>query len=333
MLRFECIGSLVKLVLISSAVWTVMACFGGQAAAQAWPQKPVKMLIGFAPGGPADIAVRVISQGISPGLGQPVIVENRPGAGASVAMELVAKAPPDGYTMTLGSPGSLFFSKGLFPEAAYDPLTSFAPVGLFGKSSFMLVSHPSLGVQTLKDFVALAKSRSGTLNYGAATPGTPPHVLAEMFKSQAGVQMVGVHYRGSADAVTGFLAGDTQMLVDSYSVLGSLVASKKAVPLLVTSSARNKMLPDVPTAAEAGMPEFAVETWFSIVAPAGTAAAAIRRVNAEIAKAVTQKEVIASMAKLDLEPASSTPEELGAMIKRDWPKWHAAVKASGAKGK
>jgi tripartite-type tricarboxylate transporter receptor subunit TctC len=299
--------------------------------AQSWPQKPVRVFIGFAAAGPPDIGTRVIAPRLGENLGQPVIVENRPGAGGMIAMELVAKAPPDGYTLALGTVGTMFLAKALIPTAAYDPLTSFAPVGIFAKTQFIVVAHPSLGVNTLKDFVDLAKKQPGKLVYGSSTPGSPPHVLAEMFKDQAGVDILGIPYKGSADAVTRFLANDVQMMVDAYAILGPLITSGKARALMVTAKQRMKQLPDVPTAVEAGMPNYAVESWFSFVAPAGTPDGVVRRFNAELVRTMKDRAVIEAIDKLGLETYVSTPEEFGQIIKTDWPKWRDAVKAAGVK--
>ena len=328
--------ALVRFVLRSSAASIVVAgatalCMGSQALAQAWPQKPIRVFIGFAAAGPPDIATRIIAPKLGEGLGQPVVVENRPGAGGMIAMEHVARATPDGYTLALATVGTMILAKALIPKAAYDPLTSFVPIGTYAKTSFIVVSSPSLPARTLKEFLGLAKSQPGKLNYGSSTPGSPPHILAEMFKTQAGVDIFGITYKGSADAVTRFLSGDVQMMVDSYAILGPLISANKARALLVTSSSRSKKLPDVPTAREAGLPDFAVESWFGLVAPTGTPDAAVRRMNAELVRTMAFKDIIAAIERLGLDITTSTPEEFSATIRRDWPKWSAAVKASGAK--
>jgi len=297
---------------------------------QNWPQKPIRVLIGFAAGGPPDIGTRLIAPKLGEFLGQPVVIENRPGAGGVIAMEAAANSAPDGYTLALGTVGTLFLAKALLPSAPYDPL-SFVPVGIFAKQEFILVIHPSVPVNTLKEFVDLAKKQPGKLNYGGSTQGSPPHMLAEMFKSQAGVDIFGINYKGSADAVQRFLAGDVQMMVDGYSILGPLITSGKAKPLMVSSPQRMKKLPDVPTSLEVGMPNYVIETFFSFVAPAGTPAAIARRINAEMGRAIQDKQIIEAMDRLALQAYVSTPEELGGIIKNDWPKWSNAVKAAGIK--
>ena len=308
-----------------------LTLFPPQALAQAWPQKPVKVLIGFSPAGPPDMSTRIVAPKLSEALGQSVIPENRPGAGGLIAMEAVAKAAPDGYTLALGTVGTMLLTKALIPTADYDPITSFAPIGTFARTTFILVSSSDLPARNLKEFLDLARKQPGKLNYGAALPGTPPHILAEMFKSQAGVDLFGIYYKGSADMVTRFIAGDFQMMIDSYAVFGPVIRSNKAIPLLVTSAARSEKLPEVPTAREVGLPDFTVASWQGLVAPAGTPDAIIRRVSGELLKIVASKEIAAAFEKLGLETMSSTVEEFAAQIRADWPKWNAAVKASGAK--
>ncbi|MFM9971224.1 MAG: Bug family tripartite tricarboxylate transporter substrate binding protein [Burkholderiales bacterium] len=298
--------------------------------AQTWPQKPIRILIGFAAAGPPDIGTRIIAPKLGELLGQPLVIENRPGAGGVIAMEATAKAAPDGYTMGLGTVGTLFLAKALLPTAPYDP-QNFVPVGIFAKTQFIVITHPNVPANTLKEFVDLAKKQPGKFNYGASTPGSPPHMLAEMFKDQAGVDIFGITYKGSADAVQRFLAGDVQMIVDGYTVLGPLITSGKARALMVSSPQRMKKLPDVPTALEVGMPNYVIETFFSFVAPPGTPAAIPRRMNADIVKVMQEKPMIEAMDKLGLDAYASTPEELGGIIKNDWPKWNNAVKAAGIK--
>ncbi len=307
-----------------------IAVFSAPTQAQTWPQKPIRVLIGFATGGPPDLVTRVVAPKLGEYLGQPIVIENRPGAGGVIAMEAVANSPPDGYTLALGTVGTLFLAKALLPSAPYDPL-SFVPVGIFAKQEFILITHPNLPVNTLKEFIELAKKQPGKLNYGASTPGSPPHMLAEMFKDQAGVDIFGINYKGSADAVQRFLAGDVQMLVDGYSILGPLITSGKAKALLVTSPQRMKKLPDVPTALEVGLPNYVIETFFSLVAPPGTPTAIPRRMHAEMVKTLQDKSVLEVMDRLVMAPYVSTPEELGSVIKTDWPKWNNAVKAAGIK--
>ena len=206
------------------------------------------------------------------------------------------------------------------------------PVGTFARITFIVIASSNLQVRTVKEFIDYAKARPGKLNYSASTPGSPPHMFAEMFKSQTGVDIVGINYKGSAEAATRFLAGDTQMMVDAYPTIGPMVSSGKAVPLLVTSASRSRQMPDVPTAAEAGMPDYAIESWLGFAAPAGTPDAVVRRINDELLRVMAMKEVAEAIDRIGLEVFTTTPDQLSALVKRDWPKWSAAVKAAGIKG-
>lgn len=301
----------------------------GPAWGQAWPQKQIRVIIGFAAGGTPDFAIRIVAPKLTESLGQPVIIENRPGAGASTAMEAAARAPADGYTLAVGTLGSMLFAKALFPKAAFDPVTSFDPISFIAKTNFIAAAQSSLPIKNLRDLIALAKSQPGKLSYGSSTPGSPPHILAEMFKAQAGVDILSVTFKGSADAATAFLGGTVQMIFDAYPTIGPLVSSGKAIPLVVTGSTRKKELPDVPTAVEAGMPDYAVESWIGIVSVAGTPEPILRRLNAEVVKIMATKEAQDGMVKIGLEPASNSIEQFRAVVKSDWPKWNAAIKAAG----
>jgi tripartite-type tricarboxylate transporter receptor subunit TctC len=308
----------------------VLCAATGLAHAQAYPTKPIRVIIGFAAGGTPDIGLRVISPKLGENLGQPIIVENRPGAGAPTAMEVAARAAPDGYTLAVGTLGSMILGKALFPKAAFDPVGSFEPISLFSKTNFIVATSTSLAPRNLKDFVALAKAQPGKLSYSSSTPGSPPHILCEMFKMQAGVDILGVTFKGSADAANAFMGGTVQMMCDAYPTIGPLVNSGRAVPLVVTSAARRKDMPQVPTAAEAGMPDFNVESWIGLVAPAKTPAPILQRLNSEVVRTMGTKEAIDGISKIGLEPASNSIEQFRALIKGDWPKFSAVVKASGA---
>ena len=318
-------------IWLGAAIYMVAALWAPPVLGQSYPQKPLRMIVPFAPAGPPDILGRVISQKMAEGLGQPVIVENRVGAGGTIGSQAVAKAPPDGYTMLFASIASLGISPALYPNVAYDPVSSFAPISLVGTTSFVMFVHPSLPAKSLQELVALAKSKPGQLNYGASTSGTPPHLMMEMFKSQAGVDIVGINYNASAAAVTALLAGHVQVVVDQFAAALPLIAAGKVRALVVTSEKRVKQLPDVPSAPEAGLPGFTAVSWFGVVAPRGTPNDIVKRLNAEIVKAIGMKDLSATLVKFGLEPAHSTPEQFAAIIKADVPKWAAAVKSSGAK--
>ena len=323
------VGRTVTLMLSLGLLIALMA--PGASPAQAWPQKPVRILIGFAPAGTPDVATRVVAPKLAEALGQAVIVENRAGAGGVIAMEAAAKAPPDGYTLGLATVGTMLLAKALIPTAGYDPITSFIPVGSFAGITFIVAVSSSLQVKTVQEFVDYAKARPGKLNYGASTPGSPPHMFAEMFKSQAGVNIVGINYKGSADAAARLIAGDVQMMVDAWPTIGPMIAPGKVTPLLVTSSVRTRKLPEVPTATEAGMPDYTAESWLGLVAPIGTDETIVRRISDELQKIMATKDMADAMDRLGVDVFSRTSEQFAAIIRRDWPKWSAAVKAAGIK--
>ena len=225
----------------------------------------------------------------------------------------------------------MFLAKALIPTAAYDPVTSFTPIASYSKFPFILVSSTTLPVHSYKEFAALAKAQPGKLNYGASTPGSPPHILAEMFKSQSGLDIFGINYKGSADAVTRFLAGDVQMMVDAWPSIGPMLAANKARALLVTSNTRNPKIPDVPTAPEAGMPDYIVESYLGFVGPAGMAEASVNRFNREVAKVMATKEMADVMDRMSMEVFINTPTQFAELIKKDWPKWNSAVKTANIK--
>ena len=315
-------------LLLAAATGTFLCSFGAFAQ---YPQKPIKMVVPFAPAGPPDILARLVSQKLAEQLGQAVFVENRPGAGGIIGAEAVAKAPPDGYTLLFGSIASLLISPALYRNVGYDAVTSFSPVSVVGVTSFVLVVNPKLPVHSVKELVELAKAQPGKLNYGSSTLGTPPHIMAEMFKTQTGTDIFGVNYKGSADAVTALLAGDVQIMIDQFAALLPLIASGKVRPLVVTTEKRVMQLPDVPAAPEVGLPGFAVESWFGVLGPRGMPAEVVKRLHAELVKAVGSKDLMNALARQGLEALSSTPEQYAARLKADAPKWAAAVKASGAK--
>lgn len=314
--------------LLLAAIGTF--AFASVALAQ-YPQKPVRMVVPYAPGGPPDILGRLVSQKLGEQMGQAMFVENRPGAGGIIGAESVAKAAPDGYTLLFGSIASLLISPALYANVGYDPVTSFSPVSVVGVTSFVLVVNPTLPAHSVKELVGLAKAQPGKLNYGSSTLGTPPHIMAEMFKTQTGTEIFGINYKGSADAVAALLGGDVQIMVDQFAALLPLIASGKVRALMVTTDKRVKQLPDVPAAPEVGLPGLSVESWFGVLGPKGMASEVVNRLHAEIVKAVASKDLAAALGRQGLEPKSSTPEEYVARLKTDAPKWAAAVKASGAK--
>ena len=312
-----------------------LALFGAlwstAASAQAYPQRTVRMVVATTPGSPPDIVGRVVSQKLSEGLGQAVFVENRPGAGGTIGAGAVAKAAPDGYTLLLGSATSLSIAPSLYPAVTYDSVNSFAPISIIGTNTYVMVVNPAVPARTLKELIALAKSKPGQLNYGTAASGTPPHLVMEMFKRAAGVDIFGINYSGSPAAFTSLLAGDVQVLVDQFAPLLPLITSGKVRPLVVTSDRRARQLPDVPSAPEAGLPGFEADGWFGVLAPKGTPNDIVRRLHGEMVKAISTRELIKTLERQGFDPAHNTPDEFLERLKTEAVKWATAVKMSGAK--
>jgi len=301
------------------------------AFAQAYPAKPLRIIVASAAGAPPDFVARTVAQLLTAGLGQQVIVENRPGAGGTIGAAAAAKSPSDGYTLLLASTTALSISPSLFANPGYDPGTSFAPISLVATAPFLVVVHPSLPARSLKELIALAKSKPGELNFGSAGNGSPLHIAGEMLKTAAGIQLVHVPYKGPVAAVTDLLTGRIQVMVEQIHLLGQHIQSGKIRPLAVASTKRHPQLPDLPTAAEAGLPGYEVTGWMGLVAPRGTAADVVKRLNLELVKALQTREVRDGLFNQGLQPASSSPEEFTAFIAAESARWSRAVKASGAK--
>jgi tripartite-type tricarboxylate transporter receptor subunit TctC len=281
-------------------------------------------------GNPPDFVARAIAQHLTANLGQQVIVDNRPGAGGTIGAALAAKAPADGYTLLLASTSTLSISPSLYSNPGYDP-ASFAPISLAATAPFLVVVHPALPARTLKELIALAKARPGELNFGSAGSGTPPHIAGEMLNTGAGIRMLHVPYRGIAPAVVDLLSGRIQLMIEQLYPMAEYIQAGKIRPLAVADVKRHPQFPDLPTAAEAGLPGYEVIAWNGLVAPGGTPADVLKRLNAEVVKAVQTKEVRDGLFNQGLQPASSTQEEFGAFIAREFARWSRAVKSSGAK--
>ena len=312
-----------------------VALFGGlwtaSASAQAYPQKPVKLVIPSAAGAAPDIIGRIVAQRLSENLGQSMIVENRPGAGGIIGTDAAAKAAPDGYTLLLGTAAFLSVSPALYKKVTYDPVNSFAPISMIGTNMYVMVVNPSVPARTVEELIALAKSKPGALNYGSSTIGTPSHLVMEMFKTAAGVNIVGVHYIGSAQALTSLLAGDVQVAIDTFASSLTQIRAGKVRPLVVTGSKRAKELPDVRSAPELKLQGFQADGWFGLLAPKGTPNDIVRRLHAGMVNALSSRELIEALDRQGVDAAHSTPEEFLARLKTDGVRWAAVVKTSGVK--
>jgi tripartite-type tricarboxylate transporter receptor subunit TctC len=301
---------------------------GEAAAAEAYPAKPIRLVIPFAPGGTTDILGRVIGERLTAQLGQQIVVENRGGAGGNIAAEAVARSAPDGYTLFLGSMGTQAMNGAIYPKLAFDPIRDFAPITRLVNSANLLVVHPSTPVRSVKEVIQLAKARPGQLNYSTSGVGSFNHMSAELFQMMSGVRMVHIPYKSGGQALTAVLVGEAQILFQTIPAAVPFIESGKLRALAVCASDRHPLFPKLPTASESGLPGFEISTWYGILAPAATPADLVARLNAalvEVVKApVTQKR----LADLGLDPATNTPQEFAALIRADAIKWAKVVKAA-----
>jgi tripartite-type tricarboxylate transporter receptor subunit TctC len=317
----------IKALLLAAA--TAVAGVAGLAHA-AYPEQTIRLIVPFAAGGPSDVLARAIGQKISGPLGKPVIIDNKPGAGTNLAASFVAKSPADGYTLFLMMVGTQAINEAMYPKLSYDTLRDFAPVSLVASSSLMLVAHPSLGVKSLKELIAMAKARPGKLDFGSSGAGTPLHLGGELLNKAAGINIVHVPYKGAAPALADVLGGQIPLaMVGTPSVLAYTKAGR-LVPLGVTSAQRTSLAPDVPTVAET-LPGYEVELVYAIVAPASTPKDIVTRLNAEIRTALQERDLRGTLLEQGFEVRTSTPEELAAYTRDEIRKWAPIVKETGVK--
>jgi tripartite-type tricarboxylate transporter receptor subunit TctC len=299
------------------------------APAQDYPRKPIRMIIPYPPGGPTDILGRIVAQNLTEKLGQQVVVENKPGASGMIGADLVAKAPPDGYTL-LANASIHVINPSLYRNPTYDAIKDFTPVSLIADVPLVLVVAPELPVKSVKDLIALGKSSSGKLNFASSGNAAAPHLAGEAFKIATGVDMQHVPYKGSGPALTDLMGGQVQLMFDSLPSSISHVKSGKLRAIAVTTAKRASALPNVPTIAESGVPGFDISTWYGIWAPAGTPKEIVNRLSGEIAKIVKIPDVRERLAGLGAEPVGNSPDEFAAYCRSELAKWAKIVKASGA---
>ena len=309
----------------------LLLAFASLSFAQDYPSKPIHLVVPFPPGGPTDLVGRMVAQKLSDGVGQNVVVENRPGAGGTVGSASVAKAAPDGYTLLYGSTSTLAIAPSLYKNLPYDPQKAFAPISLVSSGPIIIAVNEKVPARTLKEFIELAKSSPGKLAYGSGGNGTPPHLAGELFKTVAGVHLLHVPYKGGGPAISDLAAGQVQAIFEGQVALMPHFQSGRVRPLAITGAKRSPALPDVPTAAEAGLPKYDANFWSGVVAPAGTPQDVIGRLNSALVKALGSPEVRDALTKHGLEPAGNTPSEFAEHIRAEARKWAGVVKASGAK--
>jgi len=293
----------------------------GAARAQAWPARPVRIIVPYPPGGVGDTFTRALAQQLSARLGQPVLIENKPGASQIIGAEAAAKAAPDGYTLFLGSVTSLAINLRSMKRLPYDPQRDFAPIAMAFSTPLYLVVNPSLPVRNVADLIALARSRPGQLTFASIGQGGSLHLAGELFKSMAGVDMTHVAYKGSAPALADVISGQVNLIFDAGVSALPQVRAGKLRALAVTSSRRNDSTPDIPTVAESGVPGYEATIWFGLVAPAATPPAVVGRLSAEVTQIVRGHAMRERFGPLALDLIGGTPEEFAATIRSEIPKW------------
>jgi tripartite-type tricarboxylate transporter receptor subunit TctC len=295
-------------------------------AAQDWPNRAIRIIVPFAPGGATDIPARLVAPKLSEALGQPVVVENRTGAGGIVGIQAAAQSQPDGYTMLIATNGELVMNPSIYPKLPYDPFKDFVPVSIMVESPMLLVVPANSPYSSLGDIIAAAKAKPGAITYSTAGIGSTSHVLTEMFATQAGIQLLHVPYKGGAPASQAVATGEVAMALLNLGSAVNFVKGGKAKALAVTSEKRHPGFPDWPTAIEAGAPGFADAIWIGMAAPAGVSRDIVNRMSAEVAKALRAPDVRERLAQLGSDPVGSSPEEAAARIKREFPRYAEAIK-------
>ena len=299
--------------------------------AQAYPTRPIRLVVPFPPGGSLDVVARAIGQKLAEAWGQPVVIDNRPGAGGNIGADLVAKSVPDGYTILEGALSTHAVNASLYRKLPYDPIKDFAPITLVAITPNVLVLNRAFPVNSVPELVAYAKAHPGALSFGSGSNGSAGHLAGELFKSETGIDMVHVPYKGGAPALQALLAGDTQLMFDNLANSMPQLKAGKLKALAVTTAKRSPLAPDLPTLAESGLPGFDIYTWWGLLAPAGTRPEIIAKWNAEVTRILGTSEMKAFFAQEGAEPAPTTPEAFAALIRSEMTKYAKIVKDSGAK--
>ena len=319
-----------KSLLTSAAVLTALAAASAVAQTPAYPSKPVRIIVPFAAGGPADIYARFLGQRLTEAMGQNFVIENRPGAGSIIGTELAAKSPPDGYTLLLMS-NTHTVNESLIAKKPFALMKDFVPVAPINYSDLVWVVHPSLPVKSVKELVALAKANPRGLNYASSGNGTPYHMAGELFKSMAGVDIVHIPHKGSAEARTSVLSGQVELMPDAITTMTPMVKAGRVRALATTGSKRSSVLPDVPTVSEAGVKGYEATIWLGVMAPAGTPRTVVDRLNAEITKITSRPEVRKAWGEQGAEALTMNTAEFEKYLNADIAKWAQVVKISGAR--
>ena len=315
-----------------AALFAYTAIFAGSSLAQTvYPAKAIRYVVPFPAGGPLDIVARAIGQELNKSWGQPVVIDNRPGAGGNIGADLVAKAPADGYTILMGAVSTHAINVTLYNKLPYDPIRDFAPVTLITSVPNVLVVHPSVPANNVKELIALAKSRPGQLNFASGSTGSAGHLAGELFNSMAGVRMTHIPYKGAAPAVVDLMAGHVSLMFDNMSSALPNIKATRVRALAVTTLKRSPLLPQLPTISDAGLRGFDIATWFGIFAPAGAPPDIVARLNGEIVRILHTPEMKERLALLGAEPIGNKPDEFAAFVRAEIPKYAKVIQASGAR--
>jgi tripartite-type tricarboxylate transporter receptor subunit TctC len=312
----------------AAALLLALACVPHAAWAQGYPAKPIRLIVPFGPGSTVDIMARALAGPLFEQLQQPVVVDNKPGAGGSVGVDVVAKAPRDGYTVGIGTTGPLTIDPALQSRMPFDTIRDLAPVSLIATGPNAMLVHPAVPAQTVRELVDYARAHPGALNFASAGVGSTNHLAGELFQSVAGVRMVHVPYKGNAEAMADLLSGRVQVLFSGLPPVMAQIQAGKIRPLAIAGPQRAATLPGVPTLAEAGLPGAEVVVWYGLIAPAGTPPEAIARLNAAVAKALARPDIRARFVDAGSDPSASTPEQFGRMIRADLARWKQVIVAA-----
>lgn len=319
---------IVQAIIIASFIVSISVSV---AVAQSYPTKPVRMIVHYPAGGPTDLVARVVAQKLSESLGYQYVVDNRPSAGGIIGVELVARAAPDGYTLLIGTGGSMAIMPAIGKPLPYDVNRDFAPVGLVVINPQILVFHPNLPANTIKELVAYAKANPGKVNYASVGPGSPNHLGTELLKSMTGINLTHIPYKGTAPAMTDLLAGQVSLLFNSMPTIIPYVKSGRLKGIAVGSAKRSAAMPDLPTVAESGVPGFDYVTWYAVYAPAATPRTIVDKLNGEIAKMLADKELAQRLIVQGAEPSPGTPADLGRYTREEQERWRKVIKSANLK--
>jgi tripartite-type tricarboxylate transporter receptor subunit TctC len=314
---------------LAAVVLAIEAFLAGPCLAQDYPTRPIRIVVPFGAGGPADVAARVLGNAMQESFKQPFVIENRPGAGAVIGTQEVAKSPPDGYTLLMMS-NTQTANESLVPQRKYELMRDLVPIAPINYSDLVIVIHPSVPAKTLKEFITLAKSQPGKLNYASSGQGTPYHMAGELFKSMAGIDLVHVPYRNSGEARNGVIGGQVQMMIDAVTTMAPNVNQGQVRALATTGERRSSVLPDVPTAKQAGLSGYEATIWLGLMAPTGTPKPIVEKLNAAVNAAIKRPEIVKLWADQGAAPMSMTVDEFDKYLRNDIVKWAEVVKQFAA---